>query len=201
MQKLPTAALAGDTVEARAQRWRVERVADDPPSVAVELGGAEPGNAGTHRTLIAPYDDIEPASPHLGARRLRAGPAIGVLCGALAASVPWPAPEALLSASLDLYPHQLTASLAIRTGRARRVLVADPVGTGKTVQAAIAMLTTLRDHHDGRVLLVVPAGLKAQWCAELRARFGLDPCVVEAAEPNADGHQPAESPWRTPAWC
>ena len=38
---------------------------------------------------------------------------------------------------MDLMPHQLEPALAIVHGRGTRILIADEVGLGKTVQAAL----------------------------------------------------------------
>ena len=53
-------------------------------------------------------------------------------------------------------------------------LVADEVGLGKTVEAALHELARAE-----RVLVLTPASLCEQWAGELAARFHLKPIVVE----------------------
>ncbi|MEM4430389.1 MAG: DUF3883 domain-containing protein [Thermofilaceae archaeon] len=60
-----------------------------------------------------------------------------------------------------------------------RLLVADAIGLGKTVEA-LRILHALGSYHDVRnVLIVVPATLEKQWIEELR-RIGIEPRDTEA---------------------
>lgn len=85
------------------------------------------------------------------------------------------------AARLDLLPHQLEPALAVAAGGAPRVLLADAVGLGKTVQAGIIVAELFARRQAGRALVLVPAGLRDQWARELNSRFGLDAEVVDAA--------------------
>ena len=59
-------------------------------------------------------------------------------------------------------------------GGARRVLVADEVGLGKTIQAGL-IIAELQQRRPGlRALVVVPSALRTQWCDELRSRFQIN---------------------------
>jgi superfamily II DNA or RNA helicase len=75
---------------------------------------------------------------------------------------------------IDLVPYQLEPALAmLRHGHAR-LLLADDVGMGKTIEAGL-ILRDLASRRDGfRALILVPAGLRQQWADELRARFSLE---------------------------
>jgi superfamily II DNA or RNA helicase len=76
--------------------------------------------------------------------------------------------------------HQLEPALAVVRGFGCRVLLADEVGLGKTIQAAIVLAELKERGAADRVLVLTPAGLREQWAAELSARFGIDARVVDA---------------------
>src|SRR5205807_5994175 len=83
-------------------------------------------------------------------------------------------------ARIDLLPHQLEPALAVVRGEGVRLLLADAVGLGKTIQAGL-ILAELRERGAAdRVLILSPAGLREQWSAELRHRFSIDPQIVDA---------------------
>ena len=75
-------------------------------------------------------------------------------------------------ARIAILPHQFEPALALTAG-ARRVLVADEVGLGKTIQAGLAIAECVRRRPEARVLVVAPVSLQSQWQAELLDRFGL----------------------------
>jgi superfamily II DNA or RNA helicase len=83
-------------------------------------------------------------------------------------------------ANLDLFPHQLEPALAVVRGGARRLLLADAVGLGKTIEAGLVLAELRARSALERALVLAPPGLCDQWCAELSGRFGLD-CVVADA--------------------
>jgi superfamily II DNA or RNA helicase len=87
--------------------------------------------------------------------------------------------EAALAADLELFAYQLEPAIALLRGRARRLLIADDVGLGKTVQAGLAAAELLARGLVDRVLVLAPAGLREQWVAELHARFALDFALLD----------------------
>ena len=199
MQELHTALRPGDEVNVRAAEWLVESLEPGDRATAVDLLGAGVETSGTRRTLLAPFDDMRHTPARARPRALRQGAALAALAALPGHTLPWPAPRVAVNAAVDVLPHQLTACLALKTGRATRVLIADPVGTGKTVQAALAAADTLERHAAARVLVIVPAGLRAQWRDEFGSRFGLAPHLVEGAPalPSA-ACASDESPWTRP---
>lgn len=94
---------------------------------------------------------------------------------------------------------QLAPALAVANG-ASRVLLADEVGLGKTVQAGWIVADAGERRPDSRVLIAVPAGLRRQWQAELAAHFGLDAILADAAWlRRAFSNLPADvTPWSLP---
>ena len=80
---------------------------------------------------------------------------------------------ALSSASVELHPHQVEAARRILADVTQRYLLADEVGLGKTIEAAIVIRQHLLDRSPGDVLVVVPPALTTQWRRELARKFQL----------------------------
>lgn len=93
--------------------------------------------------------------------------------------------QSLLSASIDLTPHQIEAALfALRSPLGDGVLLADEVGLGKTIEAGI-VLCQLWAENKRRLLVLCPAALRKQWQAELKDKFNLDAVVLDAKSAKA----------------
>jgi ATP-dependent helicase HepA len=81
---------------------------------------------------------------------------------------------ALVSAGIDLAPHQVAAVRRVLTDPVQRYLLADEVGLGKTIEAGLIARQHLIDDAETGVLVAVPAHLVAQWQQELRTKLRLD---------------------------
>jgi superfamily II DNA or RNA helicase len=69
------------------------------------------------------------------------------------------------------YPHQFKPLLKFLDNPGKRLLIADDVGLGKTIEAGY-ILRELEAHEDvERVLIIVPARLQTKWKRELQNRF------------------------------
>lgn len=82
--------------------------------------------------------------------------------------------SALTSAKIDLLPHQVVLTHRIATASPRRYLIADEVGLGKTIEAALILRELASRGELNRALMVVPAGLVNNWHRELNEVFNLD---------------------------
>jgi superfamily II DNA or RNA helicase len=82
--------------------------------------------------------------------------------------------SALTSARIDLLPHQVVLTHRIATASPRRYLIADEVGLGKTIEAALILRELASRGELARALMVVPAGLVNNWHRELNEVFNLD---------------------------
>ena len=82
-------------------------------------------------------------------------------------------------ARIELLPHQLEPAIALARGDGCRVLLADEVGLGKTIQAGLAIAELRTRGAADRVLIITPAGLREQWAGELSERFNLQADVVD----------------------
>jgi superfamily II DNA or RNA helicase len=92
---------------------------------------------------------------------------------------------ALAQSAVDLNPHQIeAAAFALSSMATGGAVLADEVGLGKTVEAGL-VLAQLAAEGRGRILILVPASLRAQWRDELRSKFGLDSDVVDGVSARA----------------
>ena len=79
----------------------------------------------------------------------------------------------------------------------QRILIADDVGLGKTIEAILLLLELHARARADRVLVVCPAGLQDQWADELRDKAGLDFEIYDSArvlEIRQQGHV-GQNPW------
>lgn len=79
----------------------------------------------------------------------------------------------LLGTRSDLLPHQLYIATQATEQPFVRVLLADEVGLGKTIEAGLIINRLKQQERIKRVLIAVPEALQAQWLVELIRRFSL----------------------------
>src|SRR5262245_8128476 len=160
-------------VRARGARWVVVDVRAYDTCRLVTLSGLAPPHLGVERRLLEPFDDIAsgddaPTPRIVSSTRFRAA-----WRALIADHTP---PRSLRHgrlARIHFMAHQLEPAMAILAGRATRLLLADDVGLGKTIQAGLILAELLGRSLVERVLVVTPAGLRDQWTHELSSRFGL----------------------------
>ncbi|MBI2382083.1 MAG: RNA polymerase-associated protein RapA [Gammaproteobacteria bacterium] len=85
----------------------------------------------------------------------------------------------LLGARVSLVPHQLHIAKEVASRYAPRVLLADEVGLGKTIEAGMILHAQLESGRARRVLIVVPESLQYQWLMEMRRRFNLRFAMID----------------------
>ncbi|SUG21504.1 ATP-dependent helicase HepA [Salmonella enterica subsp. arizonae] len=73
----------------------------------------------------------------------------------------------------NLIPHQLNIAHDVGRRHAPRVLLADEVGLGKTIEAGMILHQQLLSGAAERVLIIVPETLQHQWLVEMLRRFNL----------------------------
>jgi ATP-dependent helicase HepA len=85
----------------------------------------------------------------------------------------------LAGARMDLIPHQLFIADEVANRPRPRVLLADQVGLGKTIEACLILHRLILTGRAERVLILVPEPLVHQWFVELLRRFQLSFCLYD----------------------
>ena len=88
-----------------------------------------------------------------------------------------------LKASRTLFrPYQFKPLLKYLNSDNRRLLIADEVGLGKTIEAGHIMLELKARGEFHNALVVCPMALRSKWTTELNDKFGLDFIEIEKKE-------------------
>ena len=87
----------------------------------------------------------------------------------------------LMGSRTNLLPHQIYIANEVAQRYAPRVLLADEVGLGKTIEAGMIIHQQLHTARASRVLLVLPPSLVHQWLVEMRRRFNLNFSIFNEA--------------------
>jgi superfamily II DNA or RNA helicase len=197
LQQLPHVLAAQTRIVARGWPWRLQRARAGTGCVAVDL---DPGARGAPplATLLYPFDSITPASGRQRWRRV-SGHRLNVLLRSLAAWAGQPL-ASVTSIPARPWPHQLAPALALVQGHSTRMLVADAVGLGKTLTAAVVLSEVSVRGVGSRALILVPAGLRDQWRDELLSRAGIVADIVDASAlaTRRDGALTRPNPWAGP---
>jgi superfamily II DNA or RNA helicase len=202
---------AGQRVLARDEPWRVIALKAWNDCAEVRLAGISSANDGQERVLLLPFDRLEPLAyrrmavgaadrPELALRHVSRRKWMRVLAAAAGATRSACGLQAAHRAAIDLWAWQLEPAMALASGAASRVLIADGVGAGKTVQASAALVELQSRGEAERVLIVTPAGLREQWAGELATRFGQTCLLADAAflASAAQELPPDVNPWSLP---
>jgi len=168
--------LPGTQVEARGLPWEVVHAEPAGEQQRLRLRCTQGDQQGLEIDLLHPFETVRPITVDLDPRRAgrlrqwRLYHDAFLLEQALG-------PSALLAVQpgrLDIAPYQLVPVMrALRMSRPR-LLIADGVGLGKTVEAGLVMAELIARRRAHRILIASPAGpLLEQWHREMRERFGL----------------------------
>jgi len=124
-----------------------------------------------------PIDDLELASDepqdqlargHIGdptAAHLK------LLAGIVAHAYAYDPASALLNARLEPKLHQAFVAHRVVNKIAPRMILADEVGLGKTIEAGLVIKELRARKRISRILIVTPASLSRQWQSELKTKF------------------------------
>jgi len=170
---------AGDLVVVRRSRWRVVDVRAYDACQVVTLSGISAPVAGLRRRLLTPFDTLHRVDRPRGIRlvsRTRWRRAFRSLVAADRG------PATLCTArtaAIELMAYQLEPALAVLAGAGVRLLLADDVGLGKTIQAGLVVAELRARAAADRVLIITPAGLRDQWARELSERFAMHAEAVD----------------------
>ena len=191
----------GDVVRARGRTWRVLNVRTYSSCCLLtlaEIGGA--GSASVRCELLTPFDRVEIVNkPSDQLRRVgtarwrRAAQALVARSG-----IPGVL-QTTHSADIDILPHQLEPAVAVLRGAGCRLLLADDVGLGKTIQACVLIAELRARGLADRVMVLTPPGLRDQWRDELRERFHVEASIADfpAVRQQLATIPPDVNPWTT----
>ncbi|MGZ5044939.1 MAG: RNA polymerase-associated protein RapA, partial [Methylobacter sp.] len=89
--------------------------------------------------------------------------------------------KGLLGGRASLIPHQLFIAHESANRSAPRIMLADEVGLGKTIEAGLILHHRLINGLSRRVLIIVPETLLHQWLVEMLRRFNLRFSIFDEA--------------------
>ena len=170
----------GSTVRTRGERFSVVDVESLPgqpsiPLLRLTLKALEGEIRGQEISVLHPIEEVEPEeisdlalekSGRLARFRLLHD------VFSLELSPPY---DVLISARrsrINLEPYQYVPALRALELPRPRLLLADDVGLGKTVEAGLILKDLTARRRANRVLIVTPAGIMDQWQKELKGKFG-----------------------------
>jgi superfamily II DNA or RNA helicase len=194
-QPLPPGVSAGASVHLRGRVWHLDATLSHADCHELHLSQIVEG---TQRIVLWPFDRPAPLPPRPAMRVVRPRGWVSSLAGRAAGEIDVLTPRGRGS-DVEVVPYQLAPALAMAAGAAR-ILLADEVGLGKTIQAGWIISDLVAREPGARVLLAVPAGLREQWAAEMLGRFALPSAPVDARWlRHAVADLPADvSPWSPP---
>lgn len=89
--------------------------------------------------------------------------------------------SALAASRTMLLPHQVQAAIRVVNDIRPRVLIADEVGLGKTIETGLIIKELFLKYNYVKVLLVVPSPLLYQWKSEMKTKFNDDYQILNGA--------------------
>jgi len=173
----------GELLTVRSAVWRLRSQTRHADCTELDLEPIDQGDRSepAAAVLLEPFDRPEPVA-HVDAPLVVTRRAwMAALVDAIASERRCDLLSAPVAAAIDILPYQLEPAIAMTVRGVPRVLLADAVGLGKTIQAALVIAELRSRRMLRRALVLTPSGLRDQWAQELRDRFGLDPIVADAA--------------------
>ncbi|MFJ6300191.1 helicase-related protein [Arthrobacter sp. KFRI-F3372] len=167
----------GSLVSARGREWVVLPESDSDFLVLRPIGGTDDDIAG----VIPSLEDVKPASFGLpsatdlgddrSARLLRDALRIGFR----SSGGPF---RSLAGLNVSPRPYQLVPLLLALRQDVVRLLIADDVGIGKTVEAGLVAAELLAQGEASGLTVLCPPSLAEQWRQELSQKFGIEAELV-----------------------
>lgn len=105
--------------------------------------------------------------------------------------------DGLLGSRTSLLPHQVYIADTVAKRHAPRVLLADEVGLGKTIEAGMILHAQLHNGLAKRALIVVPSTLVHQWLIEMLRRFNLSFSIFDRERFDSLTEEGIEKPFET----
>jgi len=186
---------AGALIEVRGQQWLLTRAQRFDACTVLSLEGRDRANAMERMQIVDPYDRphlVAPGSLERRRRQVVIKHALAAIHSAKPVDGLWTA----AAARIDLHSYQLEPALAA-IGGATRLLLADAVGLGKTIQAGLLLSELHQRGWIERALIVCPAGLRDTWQRELRERFAITAAILDqqSIADRVAAFPPGVNPW------
>ena len=93
---------------------------------------------------------------------------------------------------IDLIPHQLYIANEVSSRFVRRVMLADEVGLGKTIEACLILHRLLVSGRVSQVMIIVPESMVHVWFVELLRKFNLLFTIIDS---NVEEEVAVENPF------
>jgi superfamily II DNA or RNA helicase len=198
VQESHAAVSAAQLVLIRDERWAVLQVEQFGSCRLLKLRGVSSTNQHELRTVLTPFDVIDRITAASALRQRSRRAVLSAVARAVADAAAWDDSWIAAGARLDLHAWQLEPARAAVSG-AMRILLADGVGLGKTIQAGLIVGELFARGLARHVLILTPASLREQWAAELSRRFGLETVIFDqpAVAAAATTLPPEVNPWST----
>jgi superfamily II DNA or RNA helicase len=179
----------GDWRYSQSLRARVLVVRVDE---AFGAAAAQVWHPGSPALVLVPVGDLVDPPEESRAHSLIAAAAAARIVEALATGTLVSPTQSIV----EPLPHQLRALSRCASTSPIRMLLADEVGLGKTIEAGLVMTELILRGLARRVLVVAPTGLVPQWQGELSRRFGEDFVAISSAEVGALAGRREDNFWR-----
>jgi len=195
----------GDVVHVRGRSWILQSLTSHADCAELELDPAEDVDGRTapydaRVVLLTPFDRPAKLSAARPVRVVTRRAWVAALRHAVLSQREPGSLVAPAQAVISLLPHQLEPALAVMRHGISRLLLADAVGLGKTIEAGLVLAELRVRGGLERALVLTPPGLRDQWTAELHDRFAIDAVVADAAWLRATraGLPGSVNPWSIP---
>ncbi|MBP7777868.1 MAG: DEAD/DEAH box helicase [Acidobacteria bacterium] len=86
------------------------------------------------------------------------------------------------AAQVDFYPYQFKPVIKFIDSPTERLVIADEVGLGKTIESLLIWMELVARRQARRLLIVCPKLLTTKWQTELRTKFMIDATIVGHSE-------------------
>ena len=163
---------AGESVTTRDGATLIVESVEDEDGILVYVG---PGGRRAREDAISDVTSVSLPQERLMAGQVDPGEVFDLRYRALQAQARFRQSDVrgFLGGRLELIPHQFFILQEVSSRQIPRVLLADEVGLGKTIEACLILQRLLAIGRAQRVLVLVPESLTHQWFVELLRRFNL----------------------------